>query len=57
MMINLTLKNTFLKRMCCYHFRDVRRIRRHLRLSIANITTRELLANRLDYCNSSFFSM
>ena len=53
-MINLTLKNTFLKRMCCYHIRDVRRISRHLRLSIANIITRELLACRLDYCYSFF---
>ena len=35
-MINLNLENTFLERcrICYYHYRDLRRIRRYLPLSI-----------------------
>ena len=37
---------------CFYHIRDLRRIRRHIPLSIAKTISNALISSRLDYCNS-----
>ena len=37
---------------CCYHIRDLRRIRRHLPLFTAKTISNALISSRLDYCNS-----
>ena len=39
-------------RSCYYHIRDLRRIRRHLRLEDAKCLATALVTSRLDYCNS-----
>ena len=36
---------------CCYHMRDLRRIRRHLDLDSAKLLATALVSSRLDYCN------
>ena len=38
-------------RSCFYHIRDLRRIRRYISLSVANIIATALITSRLDYCN------
>ena len=37
---------------CIYHFRDIRRIRRHLDLDSANLLANALVSSRFDYYNS-----
>ncbi len=38
---------------CCFdHIRDLRRIRRHMSLSVAKTIATALVSSRLDYCNS-----
>ena len=39
-------------KLCFYHIRDLRRIRRHLPLSTATTIYNSLITSRLDYCNS-----
>ena len=42
---------------CCYHMRDLRRIRRHLSLKTATALANALVSSRLDYCNSLFYGL
>ena len=37
---------------CCYHIRDLRRIRRHIHLSTAKTISNALISSSPDYCNS-----
>ena len=37
---------------CCYHIRDLRRIRRHIPLSTAKTISNALISSSPDYCNS-----
>ena len=43
-------------RSCYYHFRDLRRICKHLDISTATGLANALVSSRLDYCNSLFFA-
>ena len=40
---------------CFYHFRDLRRIRRHTDLDSAKLLATSLVSSRLDYCNSNLY--
>ena len=42
---------------CFYHFRDLRRIRRHLSIDTAKMIANSLITSRLDYCNSLLFNI
>jgi len=42
---------------CCYHIRDLRRIRRHLSLDNAKSLACALVASKLDNCNSLFYGL
>ena len=42
---------------CCFHMRDLRRIRRHLDLDSANLLATALVFSRLDYCNSLLYGI
>jgi len=44
-------------RSCFYHFRDLRRIRRYISLSVVIIITTALITSRLDYCNSLLYNI
>ena len=52
--MTLASTNTFpiICKSCCYHIRDLRRIRRHIPLSTAKTISNALISSRLDYCNS-----
>ena len=42
---------------CFYHFRDLRRIRRHLSIDTAKMIANSLITSRLNYCNSLLFNI
>ena len=41
---------------CYYHIRDLRRVRKHLDITVADGLANALVSSRLDYCNSLFFA-
>ena len=42
---------------CCYHMRDLRRIRRHLDLDSAKLLATALVSSRLDFCSSLLYGI
>ena len=42
---------------CCYHMRDLKRIRRHLNLKCAKTLACALATSKLDYCNSLLYGV
>ena len=44
-------------RVCFYHIRDLKRVRKHISLDTAKILASALINSRLDYCNSLFYNL
>ena len=42
---------------CCYHIRDLRRIRESLSLDLTDQIAVALVSSKLDYCNSLFYNI
>ena len=43
-------------RSCFYHIRDLRRIRRHISLSVAKTIATTVITSRFNYCNSHIYN-
>ena len=55
--VSLRLHVSSIVSSCFYHIKDLRRIRRFLPKSVALILANALVSNRIDYCNSLFYSL
>ena len=42
---------------CYYHIKDLRKIRRHLKKSIAIILCNALVGSKIDYCNALYYGI